>query len=63
MTPAIHIRRDGPLFRVQVLPPEAMGKTLQRPETYASATTARMAAKVLSQMTGWPITDLTEARG
>lgn len=61
MTPAIHIRQDGPFYRVQVIPPEAMGKTLQRPETYASTTTARMAAKVLSNITGWPVTDLTRA--
>lgn len=61
--PVIHIKRDGPFVRVQVIPPEAMGKTLRRPDTYASATTARMAAKVLADLTGWPVTDLTEARG
>lgn len=61
MEPAIHIRKDGAFFRVQVLPPEAIGKPLQRPDSYARATTARMAAKVLADLTGWPVTDLTTA--
>lgn len=59
--PVIHIRKDGPFYRVQVIPPDALGKMLQRPETYASDVTARMAAKVLSGITGWPVTDLTAA--
>ena len=61
--PVIHVKKDGPFYRVQVLPPDAMGKRLQRPDSYASATTARMAAKVLADLTGWPVTDLTEVRG
>jgi hypothetical protein len=58
--PCIHVRRDGALYRVQVIPPDALGETLSRPDSYASVTTARMGAKVLSDMTGWPVTDLTE---
>lgn len=57
--PQIHVRKDGPFYRVQVLPPEALGKMLQRPDSYASDVTARMAAKVLAGITGWPIVDLT----
>lgn len=59
--PQIHVRKDGPFWRVQVLPPEALGKMLQRPDSYASDVTARMAAKVLAGITGWPIVDLTKA--
>ena len=59
LDPVIHVRKDGPFYRVQVIPPDAMGKMLQRPETYASDVTARMAAKVLAGITGWPVTDLT----
>lgn len=61
MEPVIHIKKDGPFYRVQVIPPDALGKTLQRPDSYASDVTARMAAKVLSGITGWPVTDLTRA--
>jgi hypothetical protein len=57
--PSIQIRKDGPLFKMSVSPPEAMTKALARPETYASETTARMAAKVLAGITGWPVVDLT----
>lgn len=59
-TAEIHIRKDGPFYRVQVQPPEALGKMLQRPDSYASDTTARMAAKVLANITGWPVVDLTK---
>lgn len=58
--PSIHVRKDGPFYRVQVQPPEALGKMLQRPDSYASDVTARMAAKVLANITGWPIIDQTK---
>lgn len=60
--PVIHVRKDGPFYRVQVIPPDAMGKALRRPDTYVSATMANMAAKVLSNITGWAVTDLTAAK-
>lgn len=59
ISPAIHVRKDGPFYRVLVLPPDAVTSELRRPDSYASAATARMAAKVLSDLTGWPVTDLT----
>lgn len=62
MIPAIHVRKDGPLYRILVLPPEALGKGLERPTTFTTAASARLAANVLSGVTGWPVTDLTEAR-
>lgn len=57
--PAIHVRKDGPFFRVLVLPPDAIREELRRPDSYASAPSARMAAKILFDLTGWPVTDLT----
>lgn len=59
--PSIHVRKDGPFYRMSVSPPEALTKALARPETYASETTARMAAKVLHDITGWPVIDATRA--
>lgn len=63
MTPAIHIRRDGPLFRVQVLPPQSLPPSVARPETYAGHAAAMLAARWIAQETGWTITDLSGARG
>jgi hypothetical protein len=60
-TATIEICRDGPFFRMAVNPPEALTKALARPSTYASETTARMAAQVLAGITGWPIVDLIKA--
>ena len=61
IAPSIHVRKDGPIFRILVLPPDAMGKALQRPTTFTSAPSARTAAATLSGITGWPVTDLTAA--
>lgn len=62
MDPVIHIRKDGPMFRVQVIPPDALPPSFSVPSTYLAVAVARMSAKVLSDATGWPVTDLTDAR-
>lgn len=62
MSPVIHLKRDGPLFRVQVFPPDALPPSFAVPSTFIALSIARMSAKVLSDATGWPVTDLTEAR-
>lgn len=62
MTPAIHIKKDGPLFRVLVIPPDALPPSFSVPSTYLAVSVARMSAKVLSDATGWPVTDLTDVR-
>lgn len=60
MTPAIHVKKDGPLFRVLVIPPDALPPSFSVPSTYLAVSVARMSAKVLSDATGWPVTDLTD---
>lgn len=59
--PAIHITKDGPLFRVQILPPQQLEGSIARAEAYAGIIAARQAAGWLSQATGWSVTDLTGA--
>ena len=56
--PAIHITKDGPLYRVQILPSQQLDGSIARPETYAGAIAARQAAGWLSQATGLKIVDL-----
>jgi hypothetical protein len=56
--PAIHITKDGPLYRVCILPPQELGGSIARPETYAGPLAARQAAGWLSQATGLKIVDL-----
>lgn len=62
IAPAIHIRKDGPLFRVQVLPPDALPPSFSVPSTFTSHAVAKMSAKVLADATGWAVTDLSGAR-
>lgn len=62
MEPVIHLRRDGAIFRVLVIPPEALPTSVFVPSTFLAASVARMSAKVLSDATGWQITDLTDQR-
>lgn len=63
MDPVIHLRRDGPLYRVQIFPPDALPPSFSVPSTFLSVSIARMSAKVLADATGWSVVDLTEARG
>ena len=46
---AIHIKQDGPIYRVQILPPQQLEGSIA----------ARQAAGWLSKATGWPVIDLT----
>lgn len=56
--PAIHIRKDGPLYRVQIVPPQEIHGSIARPESYAGPIAARQAAGWLSKATGLEILDL-----
>jgi len=56
--PAIHIRKDGPLFRVQIVPPIPLDGSIARPESYAGPIAARQAAGWLAKATGFKIVDL-----
>lgn len=62
MTPAIHIRKDGPIWRVQIIPPEAGPTAVVIPSTFVSHSMAKMSARILGDATGFAITDLTDAR-
>ncbi|MEH6789652.1 hypothetical protein [Parasphingorhabdus sp.] len=61
--PAIHIRRDGPFYRVQIVPPQQLDGSAARPETYAGVIAARQAAGWLSKATGLSVIDLTGHNG
>ena len=56
---AIHITKDGPLFRVLVVPPQRPESTVARQEAFAGIIAARQSAGWLSKATGWPVIDLT----
>tara|TARA_R110001599_G_scaffold193040_1_gene388722 strand:- start:8019 stop:8312 length:294 start_codon:yes stop_codon:yes gene_type:complete len=56
--PAVHVKKDGPFFRVQIVSPMQLEGSAVRPETYAGAIAARQAAGWLSKATGLPVIDL-----
>lgn len=56
--PTIHIRKDGPLYLVQIIPPQQLDGSIARPETYAGPIAARQAAGWLAKATGLKIIDL-----
>ena len=60
--PAIYIRKDGALYRVQIVPPLQLEASSARPETYAGIIAARQAAAWLAKATGLRIVDLLEVR-
>lgn len=58
--PHIAIEREGPLFRLAIMPPDALPAGWSRPETFSSRPLARMSARILADATGWPIIDQTK---
>jgi len=56
--PTIHIKKDGGIFLVQVVPPIQLDGSIARPETYAGPIAARQAAGWLAKATGFEIIDL-----
>lgn len=56
--PHIAIERDGPLFRLAILPPDSLPDGWSRPETFSSRPLARMSARILSEATGFKVVDL-----
>lgn len=60
--PHITIQRDGPFYRLAVLPPDALPDGWRRPSTFSSAPLARSAAKLLAEASGLPIVDQTGGR-
>ncbi len=63
MTPVIHIRRDGAIYRVLVVPPEAGPTAVVVPSTFVSHSMAKISARVLADATGFAVTDLSGVRG
>ncbi len=55
--PCIEIRQDGPLFRVDITPADALPQGWLRPESFANRPLARMGARLISDATGLPIVD------
>jgi hypothetical protein len=59
----IQIERDGPTFRVVVPPPDALPANWSRPKTYASHPIACLGAKLIGEVLGLPVIDLTRVDG
>jgi hypothetical protein len=60
--PYIEVRKDGPFFRVVVLPPDALPANWHGPSTFSSAPLARISARLLAQASGLPVVDQTGGR-
>jgi hypothetical protein len=58
----IHLRKDGPFYRVRVEPVGSLPANVRAPETHAGHLAATMAAKLLHDATGFPVVDHTKAR-
>ena len=57
--PHISLRKDGPFYRVQPIPADALPPSIRQPETHVGHLSASMAAKMLSDASGLPIVDYT----
>ena len=57
--PHISLRKDGPFYRVQPIPADALPPSIRQSETHIGHLSATMAAKVLSQASGLPNVDYT----
>lgn len=57
--PHISLRKDGPFYRVQPIPADALPPSIRQPETHVGYLSASMAAKMLSDASGLPIVDHT----
>ena len=57
--PHISLRKDGPFYRVQPIPADALPPSIRQPETHVGHLSATMAARVLSEASGLPIIDHT----
>ncbi len=53
--PQIHLTKDGPFYRVRVEPRDALPGHVLVPETHAGLLSASLAARLLSNATGFPI--------
>lgn len=62
LDPHIKLSKDGPFYRLAVLPPEALPSNWSAPSTFTSLPMARMSAKLLAEASGLPIVDQTEGR-
>lgn len=58
---SIHLRKEGPFWRVRVEPKDALPASVHVPETHAGHLSATMAAKLLANATGFPVVDHTKA--
>jgi hypothetical protein len=58
--PEIRILKDGPFWRVRVEPRDALPDHILVSETHAGLLSANIAARVLSNATGFPVVDRTK---
>lgn len=62
-TAQIHLRKDGPFYRVRVEPRDALPDHILVSETHVGLLSASLAARLLSNATGFPINDHTKGGG
>jgi hypothetical protein len=58
--PAVHLSRDGVLYRVRVLPPDAAPPRPLAPETHAGYLSACTAAETVAKLLGLALIDETK---
>lgn len=63
MMAAVHISKDGPIFRVRVQPPGAASTATLAPETHVGVFSARTAAHRIATALGLPVVDETQKGG
>lgn len=59
-TPTVVLKRDRGYFRVEVRPSSPLPLDYHRPATNIAHCLASDAARLLGQMTGWPVIDETQ---
>lgn len=60
-SPHISLQKDGPFYRVQPIPADALPPSIRQPETHVGYLSAMMAARLLATATGLEIIDHTKA--
>lgn len=60
---AVHLTRDGSIYRVRVLPPEAAPDSPIIAETHAGYLSAQTAAGTAAKLLGLPVVDETQKGG
>lgn len=61
--PTVVLKSERGFFRVEVRPPATLPADYRSPTTYIAHSLASHAARLLGEMTGWPVIDETQKGG